>query len=188
MSSVKRVLLSSLFLALIAPSAPLWAHDLSVDVRSHKQVFVLGEPVVVSITVANHESETVTLMHHNAPNLHQKLSVVDLLLGANQEQLKRWDSRLGVAIRTEDFTLPSGESLNIDLVMLFNSRDGFFVTTPGKYWIAARTVVIAQGEYITPPVQIEVREPPRAERVVWEWLNSPLQKSLDTCGMMMSLE
>ncbi|MEK6674391.1 MAG: hypothetical protein AABZ47_01905 [Planctomycetota bacterium] len=26
-------------------------------------------------------------------------------------------------------------------------------------------------EFEAPPVQIEIREPPRAERAVWEWLN-----------------
>jgi hypothetical protein len=56
--------------------------------------------------------------------------------------------------------------------MLFNARDGFFTTHPGTYWLQGRISANGIGDVLSPEVAIEVREPARAERSTWEWLDA----------------
>jgi hypothetical protein len=163
-----------LFLALVpftAASAPQDA--IRVHVEPHKSVVILGEPVLVTATVVNAGSEPVKLIHHHAPTLlRSELSVVALRFGADEEHFKEWSDRLRPLVETGPRTLAPGESVTVDLVMLFNSRDGFFATEPGRYRVQGRIYVHDIGEILSPPVEIEVREPTPADRPTWEWLNT----------------
>jgi hypothetical protein len=91
------------------------------------------------------------------------------MFGINDEHFNRWDDRLRPTEKTEPTLLPAGESTSVDLVMLFNQKDGFFATASGKYWISGR--VYSHGDIVAAPVAIEVREPSGTDRPVWEWLN-----------------
>ncbi|MEK6674388.1 MAG: hypothetical protein AABZ47_01890 [Planctomycetota bacterium] len=164
---------SAVWLSALSGSA--WGGSLTVRVEPHKAVIVLGEPVLITTTVTNEGSEPMKLSHHNVPTIDQhSLSVVDLMFGADEENLEHWSDYLRPLGKTGPRTLAPDESLSFDLVMLYNRKDGFFATTPGKYWIQGR-VVIAPSPYVeilTTPIAIEVREPPRAERAVWQWLSA----------------
>ncbi|MEK6674439.1 MAG: hypothetical protein AABZ47_02155 [Planctomycetota bacterium] len=170
----KKCLPMAVAIFVISWYAPVSADMLTVEVTPHKSVVVLGEPVLISATVANTGPEPVKLIHHNAPTLvRERWSVVDLKLGQGEAQPKRWSDELRELIEASHKFLPPGEIISVDLVMLYNRENGFFATTPGKYWIQGR-IVIAPSPYVeilTTPISIEVREPPRAERVVWQWLN-----------------
>jgi hypothetical protein len=155
---------------LVALAASASDDALDVRVEPHKSVVFVGEPVLITAVVTNSGSEPVEVIHHNAPSLYGTLSVVDLLLGANEEHLKRWDDLLRPAIRTEPRLVPPGGSITVDLVMLFNSKDGFFATEPGRYWIRGR--IFANGEVLGPSVAIEVRAPSPSDQATWEWLNA----------------
>jgi hypothetical protein len=173
MSGITRGFQNSFLLILISGIAPAMGHDVTVRIGVHKPVFALGEAVIVSATVVNNGTEAAKLMHHNAPTLMEdKVSTVDLLFGPDPERLKRWSDRLRDARRTNPRSLAPGESVTVDLVMLFNAEDGFFATEPGRYWIQGRIVAHDIGEVLSPPVPIEIREPSPSDRATWGWLNA----------------
>jgi hypothetical protein len=134
----------------------------------------LGEPVLITATVTNEGSEPVKLIHHNAPTLLQSsLSVVALRLGGDEEHLKEWSDELRPRNKMEPKLLPPGESIAVDLVMLFNRKNGFFTESPGTYWISGRVATPGNRvEVFAPPVEIEVREPSPSDRSAWEWLDA----------------
>ncbi|MEK6674437.1 MAG: hypothetical protein AABZ47_02145 [Planctomycetota bacterium] len=160
---------------LTALSGLAWGESLAVRVEPHKAVVIVGEPILVSAMVTNEGSGPVELIHHNGPTLaHIPFCVAALRFGDDEERLNEWSDNLRVREKMEPKLLPPGESITVDLVMLYNRKDGFFAVTPGKYWIQGR-VVIAPSPYVeilTAPIAIEVREPPRAERAVWQWLSA----------------
>ena len=156
---------------------PASASDDTLDVRvePHKSVVIVGEPLLITATVTNRGSEPVQLIHHDAPTLAlYPRSVVELRLGPDEEHLVAWSDGFRKLAKTAPRLLPPGESITVDLVMLFNSQDGFFTTTPGKYWISGRVVVVAKPyvEIVSTPVEIEVREPSPSDKAAWEWLNA----------------
>ena len=158
------------FLLALVQCVLVQAHDLTVDLHPQKLVVDVGEPVVVSATVANNEPDAMTLIHHNAPTLYHGLSVIDLRFGADKEHLMRWDDWLRPTRRTGARLIQPQESITVDLVMLFSAKDGFFATEPGKYWIQGRAY--SNGDILGPPVPIEIRELSPADKPMWEWLNA----------------
>ena len=145
--------------------------DLAVEVRPHAKTVAFGEPLIVTAVVVNNQPNTAVIIHHNAPLLRNAPSMVDLKLGTNRNDLRRWDARLGVDRRTEPSRLAAGEGGTIELVMLYSSRDGFFAIQPGTYWIQGR-IVADTGEVLSDPVPIEVREPSPEDKAAWEWINA----------------
>jgi hypothetical protein len=160
-------------MALIMQSVTARAGDVSVNVEPHKTVVQLGEPLVVSTTVYNGGRGAVEIFQQNTPTLvYSQPCVVEVRFGADEKQLKRWDDRLRPSRKTEPVVVAPGKSVAVDLVMLFNSRDGFFAKTPGKYWISGRIVTTDRLEVLAPPVEIEVREPAPSDQATWDWLNA----------------
>lgn len=173
-----------IFVAIVAlmPATMVSADDIAgsssivVEVRPHKYSILIGEPLVVSMKVTSHASEVVEIIHHNSPTLSRReLSIVDLLLGTDAEHMEHWSDLLRPLYRTSPRRLAPRERVEIDLVMLFNSEDGFFATKSGKYWIQGRAVTTLKEqeytEFLSEPIEIEVREPTPTERGTWMWLD-----------------
>lgn len=158
----------------LAPLAGAASEDaLTVRVEPHKFAVVMGEPVLVTATVTNGGSGDVKLIHHNGPTLaHVPFCAVALRFGAEEERLNEWSDGLRPVKKMGPKLLPPGESIAIDLVMLFSREDGFFADKPGTYWIQGRIVAHDIGQVLSPPVKIEVHEPSVSDRSVWQWLDA----------------
>jgi len=148
---------------------------LNVRVEPHKSTFFVGEPVLITAVVTNPGSEPVKVFYHNAPTLApDPPSIVDLLFGADELHVEHWSDGLRKVSKMGPKLIAPGESVTIDLVMLFSREDGFFVKVPGTYWIQGRAVIASSPyvEVLSPPVAIEVREPSRVDRSAWQWLDA----------------
>lgn len=167
---------SLLLLVLVPKLGPTIAQQITVEIQSHKTMVVLGEPVFISATVVNHGPEAVNLIHHNAPTVTQgQLSVIDLCLSGEGTESKRWGHGFGIVKKTSPKLLPPERSMTIDMIMLFNREDGFFATTPGKYWMAGRVVIDTNPylEVFSDPFEIEVRAPSAMiDSRNWDWLST----------------
>lgn len=157
----------------VALSDPGPEDKLTLRLELHKTEVIVGEPVLITATAENEGSEPLELIYHNAPTLRE-MSVVDLRLGTDENQMKRWSGELRPAERVQPRILRPGESVTVEMVMLFNRRNGFFAESTGTFWIAGRAVIRAKPyiEVLTTPIKIEVREPPRADRATWAWLDA----------------
>ncbi len=146
---------------------------ITVDIAAQSDNVAIGQPVLFSVTVINHLKDTVKLINHNAPTLEAgTLSSVDLLLSEDGGHFERWSDRLRPRERTEPSILLAGERIEIDLVLLFSLRGGFFATESGKYLVRVRIVAHDLGEILSAPIAIEVREPSPSDRTAWQWLDA----------------
>ncbi|MEK6674390.1 MAG: hypothetical protein AABZ47_01900 [Planctomycetota bacterium] len=123
-------------LVLVAPSLAARESQLAVQVELQKTVMVLGEPIIVSTIVHNLGSEPVEIYHQNAPTYElYPRCVVEARFGPDIAHMVGWSDGLRKVRKTGPKLLPQGESITMDLVILFNRQEGFFAATQGKYWI-----------------------------------------------------
>jgi len=151
------------------------AHDVSVEVYTEKAQYVLGEPVLVSAAVTNNSQDPVRLIHHHAPTLKEvQLSIVDFRFGSTADRMTRWADDLRDLVDFAPMAIEPHQKVNVDLIMLFNGENGFFATSPGRYYISGRVVIDANPyiEVLSEPIEIEVLQPSTvADRVNWQWLD-----------------
>lgn len=161
----------------IASCVSAFAHDVTVEVHAGKVQYRLGEPVLVSATVVNVSEAPVQLTYHNAPTFNEStVSIVDLRLGSTPDQMNRWGDDFRDRLSTVPRTIQPREKIEVDLVMLYNNRqEGFFATSPGRYYIAGRIVIVGNPfvEIVSDSIAIDILSPSTAEdRTNWQWLDA----------------
>lgn len=162
-------------ICVVTPAFATAEAALDVHVEPHKSLVVVGEPVLITAVVTNRGLEPVKLILHNAPTIAlYPHSVADLQFGRDELHLKHWSDGLRKVRKTAPKVLAPGETIMIDLVMLFSREDGFFAREPGKYWVQGRIVIDANSyiEILSPPVPIEVRAPSTKDQRTWRWLDA----------------
>lgn len=173
--STQRVvlLLGTLNILPLLPSVS--AEDVSVRIAVPKPEVIVGEPVLMTVTVTNEGTTPVELIHHTAPTvaLHE-LSLVELQVGTDPSNPHQWTDQYRALAKTSPRTLAPGKRVSTDLVMLFARKRGFFANTAGTYWIRCRAVISGDPyvEILSDAVKIELREPSTADRPTWEWLDA----------------
>jgi len=150
---------------------------LSIRVEPDKSTVILGEPVFITATAMNRGSKPVELIYHNAP-AYAGYAFVDLHFAHGEKHTRSWRDDLRPRKEQSPMLVRPGESVAVELVMLFNSREGLFADKPGTYWIRGRAVIVADPyiEVFSDPVKIEVVEPPKDQQATWKWLEAHKQE------------